>query len=174
MRKNAILEPTWRQLGPPKQKRMQARRDTRRPLRGASLHHKGMGCPDASRSTRWWVYETPAHCDASRISAGVHFRESALARRNHAKHFQNLPTMCSKGPKSSKISPQPLPKPLQNPPKATPNPSRSPFGAHFVGRKHLSSQNVVFLSSGRRPKAPKGGPRRPRTPPKYSPRPSQN
>ena len=117
---------------------------------------------------------TPAHCDASRISAGVHFRESALARRNHAKHFQNLPTMCSKGPKSSKISPQTLPKPLQNPPKATPNPSRSPFGAHFVGRKHLSSQNVVFLSSGRRPKAPKGGPRRPRTPPKYSPRPSQN
>ncbi len=104
--KNAILEPTWCQLRLPKQKNFNTRRDTRRPLRGASLHHKGMGCPDASHPTRWWVYETPAHCDASRISAGVHFRESALARRNHAKHFQNLPTMCSKGPKSSKIYPQ--------------------------------------------------------------------
>ena len=38
--KNAILEPTWSQLGLPKQKKTLPRRDTRRPLRGASLHQK--------------------------------------------------------------------------------------------------------------------------------------
>ena len=117
---------------------------------------------------------TPAHCDASRISAGVHFRESALARRNHAKHFQNLPTMCSKGPKSFKISPQTLPKPPQNPPKATPNPSTSPFGAHFEPMLERSSILNVQKTAKRLSKAPKGGPRRPQTPPKCSPRPSQN
>ena len=48
------------------------------------------------------------NCDASRISAGVHFRESAPAGRNHSKHFQNLPTVCSKSQKSSKnFSPNP-------------------------------------------------------------------
>ena len=117
---------------------------------------------------------TPAHCDASRISAGVHFRESAPARRNHAKHFQNLPTMCSKGPKSSKISPQTLPKPPQNPPKAIPNLSRSPLGAHFEPMLERSSVLNAQKTAKRRPKAPKEGPRRPQTPPKYSPRPSQN
>ena len=77
---------------------------------------------------------TPAHCDASRISAGVHFRESAPAGRNHAKHFQNLPTVCSKSPKSSQnFSPNPpqtLPKPSQSEPKSIQKPSWSPFWAN--------------------------------------------
>ena len=106
------------------------------------------------------------NCDASRISAGVHFRESAPARRNHAKHFQNLLTMCSKGPKSFKISPQTLSKPPQNPPKATPNLSRSPLGAHFGPMLERSSTLNVQKAAKRRPKAPKGGPKRPQTPPK--------
>ena len=141
--------------------------------RGATLRRHSLETHVSYNLTRWRV-RTPAHCDASRISAGVHFRESAPARRNHAKHFQNLPTMCSKGPKSSKISPQTLPKPLQNPPKATPNPSRSPFGAHFEPMLERSSTLNAQKTAKRRSKAPKGGPRRAQTPPKYSPRPSQN
>ena len=47
---------------------------------------------------------TPAHCDASRISAGVHFREYSPAGPNHAKHFQNLSHSLPKSsPKPSKI-----------------------------------------------------------------------
>ena len=74
---------------------------------------------------------TPAHCDASRISAGVQFISSAAARPNHAKHIQNLPIPCSKGSKSFQIPPQTLPKPSPNPPKATQNPSKRPLGAHL-------------------------------------------
>ena len=35
---------------------------------------------------------TPVHCDASRISAGVQFREYAPAGSNHAKHSHVCPT----------------------------------------------------------------------------------
>ena len=141
------------------------RRDVRTPLcrafgpklpRRTGFNHAGGG--------------TPAHCDASRISAGVHFRESALARRNHAKHFQNLPTMCSKGLKSSQISPQTLPKPSQNLPKASQNPSRSPLGAHFEPMLERSSILNAQKTAKRRSKAPKGGPRQPQTPSQIQPK----
>ena len=98
---------------------------------------------------------TPAHCDASRISAGVHFRESAPAGRNHAKHFQNLPTVCSKGPKSSQISPQTLPKPPQSEPKSIQKPSWSQFWANawkkFDFERSKSGQETA-KSTQRRPK----------------------
>ena len=84
------------------------------------------------------------------------------------------PLCVQKVQKSSKISAQTLPKPPQNPPKATPNLSRSPLGAHFEPMVERSSVLNAQKTAKRRPKAPKEGPRRPQTPPKYSPRPSQN
>ena len=117
--KNAILEPTWSELGAPKQKQVPTRRSSTgyaTPSQRSFAPPKGMGRPEPNRLTHEG-YETPAHCDASRISAGVHFRESAPAGPNHAKHFLNLPTMCSKDFKSSQISSQTLPKPSQNLPK---------------------------------------------------------
>ena len=62
---------------------------------------------------------TPAHCDASRISAGVQFGSFAAAGPNNAKHFQNLPLTCSKGPKPFQIPPQTPPKPTPKLPKVT-------------------------------------------------------
>ena len=166
--KNAIWEPTWSQLGLPKQKKTFTRRNPTgyaTPSQRSFAPPKGMGRPEPNHLTHVG-HETPAHCDASRISAGVHFRESAPAGRNHAKHFQNLPTVCSKGPKSSQISPQTFPKPSQNLPKASQNPSRSPLGAHFGPMLERSSILNVQKAATWRPKAPKGGPRRPQTPPK--------
>ena len=81
--------------------------------------------------------------------------------------------MCSKGPKSSQILPQTLPKPSQNHPKPTQNPSRSPLGAHFGPMLERSSILKVQKTAKRRPKAPKGRLRQAQTLPKWRPRPSQ-
>ena len=61
------------------------------------------------------------YCDASRISAGVQFGSFAAAGPNNAKHFQNLPLTCSKGPKPFQI-------PLQTPPKPSPASPKTSFG----------------------------------------------
>ena len=70
---------------------------------------------------------TPAHCDASRISAGV--------------RLENLSQQGLISPNSARIWPQPiqkvlnppksLPKPSQNGPKLTPNRSRWPLGVYL-------------------------------------------
>ena len=77
-----------------------------------------------------------------------------------------FPLCVPKAQNPPKISPQTLPKPSQNLRKASQNPSRSPPGAHFGQMLERSSILNVQKAATRRPKAPKGGPRRPQTPPK--------
>ena len=60
------------------------------------------------------------NCDASRISAGVHFRSFATAELKFSKCFQNLATSWKKTSKSSQISPQTFPKSFQDPLKLDP------------------------------------------------------
>ena len=121
--------------------------------------------------TRW--RRTPAHCDASRISAGVQFISSAAARPNHAKHIQNLSIPCSKGSKSFQIPPQTLPKPSQNLSKATQNPSKRPLGAH-LGPMLLQDMILKVQKSVKmRPKVTTRLPRASQTLPKLSATPSK-
>ena len=77
-----------------------------------------------------------------------------------------FPLCVPKAQNPPKISPQTLPKPSQNLRKASQNPSRSPPGAHFGQMLERSSILNVQKAAKRRPKAPKGSPRRPQTPPK--------
>ena len=112
-------------------------------------------------------------CDASRISAGVLFREYAPAGPNHAKHFQNLPTTRREGPKSSQIAPQTFPNPPKILPKLTQNRSRRPLGAHLGPMLDKSSISNPPKTTQKRPRVPKRGPRLSQTLPKWSPRPSQ-
>ena len=77
-----------------------------------------------------------------------------------------FPLCVPKAQNPPKISPQTLPKPSQNLRKASQNPSRSPPGAHFGQMLERSSILNVQKAATRRPKAPKGGPRRPQTLPK--------
>ena len=71
------------------------------------------------------------------------------------------------------ISPKPSQILLKSLPRWTPNPSRSPLGAHFAPMPERS----LILNGPKtikwRPKAPKGSPRQPQNPPKCIPRPSQ-
>ena len=103
-------------------------------------------------------------------------RESAPAGPNHAKHFQNLPTTCSKARKSSQMLPQTLPKPSPNLLKATQNRPKRPLGAHFgpmlekdmvlnVQKTPKYAQNWLKVAISR--------PRAPQTLPKWTPKPSQ-
>ena len=128
----------------------------------------------------------PAHCDASRISAGVQFISSAAARPNHAKHIPNLPIRAksckafprsahdlSKTSKSSQIPSKTLPKPdqilpksFQIPPKITQNRSRRPLRAHLGPMLEKSLILNAQKTPKRRPKAPRRGPRAPPNPPK--------
>ena len=112
-------------------------------------------------------WRTPAHCDASRISAGV--------------QLENLPQQGQIMPSISKICPlcvqkiqnppkflhKPSPKPSQNLPKASQNPSRSSLGAHFGPMLERSSISNVQQTAKRRQKAPQGGRRRPQILPKW-------
>ena len=123
-----------------------------------------------SSNTLGW---TPAHCDASRISAGVQFISSAAARPNHAKHIQNLSIPCSKGSKPFQIAPQSLPKPSQNLSRATQNPSKRPLVGHLgpmlLQDMILKDQKSVKM----RPKVTTRLPRASQTLPKLSPTPSK-
>ena len=65
---------------------------------------------------------TPAHCDASRSSAGVLFRDSAPAFFKFVNAPPDSPPNSSKI--HSKIGPNP-PKTLPNPPEIFPNPSQN-------------------------------------------------
>ena len=82
---------------------------------------------------------TPAHCDASRISAGVQFINSAAARPNHAKHTQNLSIPCSKGSKPFQIPPQTVPKPCQSDPKSIQKASWGPSWTNAFTRYDFES-----------------------------------
>ena len=85
MRKIAKNDPTWAQE-PPKGRTLKSTPGLRVGLSGfLNYRFKSIYHPI---QPRWGG--TPAHCDASRISAGVQFISSAAARPNHAKHIQNL------------------------------------------------------------------------------------
>ena len=110
---------------------------------------------------------TPAHCDASRISAGVQFISSAAAWPNEAKHFQSLPITCSKRPQILQNS---SPNPPKTVPKATQNPSKRPLGAHLGP---MLSKNTIWnvqKTAKMRPKVAKRRSRASQPPPKLSPR----
>ena len=117
---------------------------------------------------------TPAHCDASRISAGVLFRDSAPA------FFKSVNALPDSPPNSFKIHPKIGPNPpktLPNPPEILPNPSqnrsRSFLGSHFGLLLYKSSILNAPEMAKKRPRVTKRRPRAPQPLPKWSPRPSQ-
>ena len=156
---------TWSQLGAQDEKSDSRRGDVRTPL------CRAFGPKLPRRQALTTLGEGPPRIVTLRGSA----RGSIL---------ENLPQQGEIMPSISKICPlcvqkvqnppKFLHKPSQNLPKASQNPSRSPLGAHFGPMLERSSILNVQKTAKRRPKAPKGGPRRPQTLPKWSPRPSQN
>ena len=114
-----------------------------------------------------------SNCDASRISAGVLFREFAPAGRNDAKHFPNLSTTRLKGPKSFEIPPQTFPKSSPTRPKAIPNPFKRPLGPHLGPMLEKDMLLNVQKSTQMCPKVAKRRPGASQNPSKWSPRPPQ-
>ena len=120
---------------------------------------------------------TPAYCDASRISAGVQFRDSAPVGPNHAKHFQILFTTCSKDPKSSQNSSQTLPNPpksSQIPPKIDPKSiqkaSWSPSWANAWKKLDFERPKNGQEAAKSAQKRPQTGPNPPQMEPKTLPK----
>ena len=118
------------------------------------------------------------NCDASRISAGVLFGDSAPAEPNHAKHFQKSAhylfirshILLNSFPNRSKTHQ----KPSQNLSKSTRNRAKRPLGPHLrpmLEKRAISNTKETFK---KRLRVHKRQPRLSQTPPKWGPRPSQN
>ena len=139
-------------------------------------HSRAFG--STQQAKEWYPYlkrpclttlgRTPAYCDASRISAGVLFRDCVAAL---FKFFNALP--CS-APKSSKIHPKIGPNPPQNLPKPSQNGSKIDPEGLLEPILDQCFEEVGFWTPKKQPKSAQECPRDAPDPPRPLPNGSQN